>query len=57
MIVNVSRAQIVSLPSSYNKYLQYLYDLPISTSVLEKEEEPLVSTCNVRVESVRIVVK
>ena len=29
----IRKIKVVNLPSSYNKYLQYLYDLPISTSI------------------------
>ena len=34
----IAEIKIVNLPSSYNKYLQYLYDLPISTSIWKKRE-------------------
>ena len=33
----IRKIKIVNLPSSYNKYLQYLYDLPISTSIWKNE--------------------
>ena len=33
----IRKIKIVKMPSSYNKYLQYLYDLPISTSIWKNE--------------------